>query len=420
MDKPPPSSSPSPPEEAATTTIMAISLPPLQQTSSFHYSPYSLRLFIRHDRTPHTSVGLTVCCSESLATAALVEDIPGTRPGEAEVPKKAVYKVKKRRKPRPSFLDLIQDKWSVKIGSTREKFPWEEEQRRPEEKQPQQMRKRVVVNEDGREGGDEEEVAVREVKQEVVKDKGREERDEEEVGARKAPWVKHVLAPWVHGSEVARPRFDSPGNILTGARHTGEDEDGGGVAVIGQEVHLDVQVASDDGLDRIDNSFDSKLGLRDAEIGSEDERTDFGVVIKELLSDDDDDPGGNVGFGEVKPGGNVNAKGDVVDLPWRREGDSEGVSRQKKNKSNTELAERIIPEHELKRLRQVSLRMLERIKVRDAGVNQKLVDTIHGKWRVDEVVKLKFEGAPLHNMRRTQEILEVSDFPLPLCFELSP
>ncbi|GMN53100.1 hypothetical protein TIFTF001_022241, partial [Ficus carica] len=34
---------------------------------------------------------------------------------------------RKKRKPRPSFLEQIQDKWSAKIGSDRDKFPWQEE-----------------------------------------------------------------------------------------------------------------------------------------------------------------------------------------------------------------------------------------------------------------------------------------------------
>ncbi|KAK4396908.1 CRM-domain containing factor CFM3, chloroplastic/mitochondrial [Sesamum angolense] len=53
-----------------------------------------------------------------------------------------------------------------------------------------------------------------------------------------------------------------------------------------------------------------------------------------------------------------------------------------------------------------SLRMVERMKVGAAGVTQALVDAIHEKWKDEEVVKLKFEGPPSKNMRRTHEILE--------------
>jgi hypothetical protein len=37
-----------------------------------------------------------------------------------------------------------------------------------------------------------------------------------------------------------------------------------------------------------------------------------------------------------------------------------------------------------------------------------LVDAIHEKWKLDEVVKLKFEWPLSCNMKRTHEILEVS------------
>lgn len=90
---------------------------------------------------------------------------------------------------------------------------------------------------------------------------------------------------------------------------------------------------------------------------------------------------------------------DANRLPWMPENDSD-------KRSKTELAEKTIPEHELKRLRNVALRMKERIKVGAAGVTEALVDAIHDKWKIDEVVKLKFEGAPSLNMKRIHEVLE--------------
>ncbi|GFY93973.1 CRS1 / YhbY (CRM) domain-containing protein [Actinidia rufa] len=73
---------------------------------------------------------------------------------------------------------------------------------------------------------------------------------------------------------------------------------------------------------------------------------------------------------------------------------------------NTMSVEKLILETELKRLRNVALRIVKRIKVGVAGVTQALVDSIHEKWKEDEVVKLKFEGPPSINMKRTREILE--------------
>ncbi|CAM0951108.1 unnamed protein product [Alopecurus aequalis] len=93
-------------------------------------------------------------------------------------------------------------------------------------------------------------------------------------------------------------------------------------------------------------------------------------------------------------------------LPWEREeGDAFDGDRRRKH-SNAELAERTIPEPELRRLRDAALRMKERMRVGPGGVTQALVETIHSKWKVDEVVKLRFEGPPSLNMKRTHELLE--------------
>ncbi|EPS70138.1 hypothetical protein M569_04623, partial [Genlisea aurea] len=69
-------------------------------------------------------------------------------------------------------------------------------------------------------------------------------------------------------------------------------------------------------------------------------------------------------------------------------------------------AERHIPEAELKRLRNLSLKMVERIKVGAAGITQTLVDSIKGKWRDQELVKLKFEGPSSINMKAVHQTLE--------------
>jgi hypothetical protein len=92
-------------------------------------------------------------------------------------------------------------------------------------------------------------------------------------------------------------------------------------------------------------------------------------------------------------------------LPWEREDVSDGGMRRKH--TNAELAERTIPEPELRRLRDVALRMKERMRVGPGGVTQTIVETIHSKWKVDEVVKMRFEGPPSLNMKRTHELLEV-------------
>ncbi|WOL03007.1 CRM-domain containing factor CFM3, chloroplastic/mitochondrial isoform X1 [Canna indica] len=93
-----------------------------------------------------------------------------------------------------------------------------------------------------------------------------------------------------------------------------------------------------------------------------------------------------------------------VSFPWKREVDSEdGVQL---NRSNTELAERTIPEPELRRLKDAALRMKQRMTVGPAGITEAVVESIHDNWKETEVVKLRFEGPPSLNMKRTHEILE--------------
>ncbi|KAH7533661.1 hypothetical protein FEM48_Zijuj04G0155300 [Ziziphus jujuba var. spinosa] len=98
---------------------------------------------------------------------------------------------------------------------------------------------------------------------------------------------------------------------------------------------------------------------------------------------------------------------EVIKGSWRR-------------KSNTDLAEQMVPEHELQRLRNVSLRMLDRIKVGVKGITRDLVETIHEKWKLDEVVKLKFEEPLPLNMKRTHDLLESSKSGLPDSEDVMP
>ncbi|GAB2253096.1 hypothetical protein Droror1_Dr00005943 [Drosera rotundifolia] len=73
---------------------------------------------------------------------------------------------------------------------------------------------------------------------------------------------------------------------------------------------------------------------------------------------------------------------------------------------NVQVGEMMIAEHELNRLRNVALRMKERIKIGEEGVSEELVRVIHEKWKIGEVVKLKFEGARAVDMGRIHEDLE--------------
>ncbi|XP_010548668.1 PREDICTED: CRM-domain containing factor CFM3, chloroplastic/mitochondrial isoform X2 [Tarenaya hassleriana] len=117
--------------------------------------------------------------------------------------------------------------------------------------------------------------------------------------------------------------------------------------------------------------------------------------ILEELSESDDD-----GFESSRARGSSGS--DSLGKKGLVSGKEKGIWR----RNNTKLAERMVPDYQLQRLRNVALRMPERIKVGSAGVTQALVEVIHEKWKVDEVVKLKFREPLSLNMKRTHETLE--------------
>ncbi|XP_015082038.1 CRM-domain containing factor CFM3, chloroplastic/mitochondrial [Solanum pennellii] len=237
---------------------------------------------------------------------------------------KQINEIKKQRKPRPSFVKQVQDKWSVKPTSLREKFPWQE---------GNSVSVEEVV---------EAQVQISKLENPVVN-------DSVSSGSR----VKVNLAPWVHGKQ---PK----------------------ISQLGESSSLDksLENCEDIGSSREQKSLNKQVNF---------DGTDFEKDIKlESKVEAHVDKG-------------ITYANESVRLPW--EGD-------KLRKSNAELAEKLMPEAQLKRLRNAALRMVERIKVGSGGVTQELVDSIQNKWKVDEIVKLRFEGAPSHNMKRTHDILE--------------
>ncbi|OWM83136.1 CRM-domain containing factor CFM3, chloroplastic/mitochondrial isoform X2 [Punica granatum] len=284
--------------------------------------------------------------------------------------KAPVHTIRKKRKPKPSFLRQIQDKWSLKLDSNRENFPWQQ-------------------REEGEEQGEAEPQQERQESEQVqwIDKQSQEVTTDSKDGYNSAPWVvRH------------KPKFGSAGDSCQNSETEGE-EFNGFVELLG---HSDVEEAGNAGDEisygekfariRIDDDEDDDVRLSNS---VEKKSFDFGRGNDATLNGNAEEKGKD--FGGVS---NDYAGGGSVELPWRSEGDG------RKKRSNTELAERIIPEHELKRLRNVALRMLERTKVGDAGITEALVASIHEKWKVDEVVKLKFEGPQSMNMKMTQEILE--------------
>lgn len=244
---------------------------------------------------------------------------------------------KKKQKPRPSFLEQVQDKWSVKTTSLREKFPWQE-------------LNSVSI----------EEVAEQDLQFSVAKT---EENPVVNESVSSGSRIKVNLAPWVHGNQPKKSQLDS-----FEARNFEKNAN--------WENNVSEELDIESGKDEKDIKLETKVSHR-YEVQSS-SNFDKGITYA-----------------------------NSVRLPWQGERDVGPASGDKLRKSNTEMAEKMIPEPQLKKLRNAALRMVERIKVGSAGVTQELVDSIHEKWKVDEIVKLRFEGPPSHNMKRTHEILEV-------------
>lgn len=117
------------------------------------------------------------------------------------------------------------------------------------------------------------------------------------------------------------------------------------------------------------------------------------------------------GFSKESPLGieNVFGSDGEVSFPWEKrkknEDKEEGKSAARRD-SKTSLAELTLPESELRRLRNLTFRTKSKMRIKGSGVTHEVVDTIHEKWKTEEIVRLKVEGAPALNMKRMHEILE--------------
>lgn len=246
-------------------------------------------------------------------------------------PEQANEAKKKKRKPRPNFYEQVQERWSVKVGSLRTKFPWQEEsdgEGESSDESPEEAESFVAA------AG-------------VAEDRKRSGSVAGGFGSRSPT----VAAPWDHGArrEIAY-------------------------------VDLDATISDSDG------DFIVASGERGGDLA---EKVIPFETAEEVESEEE----------LVYNGGSA-----AIRLPWvRGEAPKEGWIR-----PNTRRAEATIPEAELRRLRGVSLKMKERMKVGAAGVTQSVVDEINEKWKVSEVVKIRFEGPPAMNMKRTHLLLEVS------------
>ncbi|KAI3801201.1 hypothetical protein L1987_29305 [Smallanthus sonchifolius] len=258
-----------------------------------------------------------------------------------------IPKRKNQRKPRPSFSQQVLEKWSRKPTSLGDKFPWQKEEMRQQEGK----------------------IAIKFIENDKEEDDDVEERvlDESRIGDSVSfDSIKSVkLAPWVQKTKPQKQSFDF-----------------------------------EDGNSQKDGKIDGGFVLSESR-----------TVSDSFLGDSVSDDGGTAADGVSVQKGNLERVFDDVSnngqesqrverVPWEREKDLFQSS------SNTPLAEKLIPEFELKRLRNKSGRMVERFRVGAAGITQELVDSIHEKWKIDEVVKLKFKGLSTMNMKRIHESLE--------------
>lgn len=268
-------------------------------------------------------------------------------------------KRKNQRKPRPSFSEQVREKWSRKPTALGDKFPWQKEKIRQEE-----GKSSIEFEEDNEEEDVEEERVL----------------DESRIGSNsfvgdsvKFDSIRSVkLAPWVQKTKPQKQSFDFEDENFQ------KDSD---------------KCKTDDGF-VLSESRTGSNSLLSNSVGDVGSTASNGVSVQKgnfqrVVVEDDE---------RVSNNGQESQRSESV--PWEREKDLFQSS------SNTPLAEKLIPDTELRRLRNKAGRMVERFRVGAAGVTQELVDSIHEKWKVDEVVKLKFKGPSAMNMKRIHESLE--------------
>lgn len=298
---------------------------------------------------------------------------------------------KKKRKPKPSFYQQIQDKWSMKIASPRQKFPWQQDE---EEEAGPQLR-------------DEEEEAYEE-KRSQLSSEAQVEVDVRETGSDPLSFGlprRLISAPWSHGTKPMELQLDNEPCTSQGSGVPGQNFNGFAEHSSNHNTNsVDDQVEIFEGVDR-NCEFHRELDTKSDAI-SDRKSTAEG----KMLSMDVNSVSSSVNPTEDAKDVYHFDSSDSVGFLSNRGGEPDSLEGEhgSRRRSNMELAERMLPQHELQRLRNVSLRMLERTKVGVKGITKELVDTIHDKWKLDEVVKLKFEEPLSLNMKRTHAILEVS------------
>ncbi|KAK9705445.1 hypothetical protein RND81_07G057700 [Saponaria officinalis] len=313
-----------------------------------------------------------------------------------EFPKKQ----KTKRKPKPSFYEQISEKWSVKPISNTKKLPWQ-----------LQKQELIVGNDENLRGV----VSVGESFNLFGQVVSNGSKIEEPSSSKMVEMIedKREIVSGVESFDLFggvaedEPVFDSVRNVGVKTVSSSFDNTSNNSSLFDEEyISVDNVEKNRMTLHGLQNDGYSSSSSLNVEDNTENYVRKFEEVIVRDNVEDDFAIDNGLENGVRDNFENCVRESSVDRLPWMGEKDDKEEDNERRRRSKTELAEKTIPEHELKRLRNVALRMKERIKVGDAGVTQAVVDEIHEKWKIDEVVKLKFEGPPAFHMKRTHEVLE--------------
>lgn len=349
---------------------MALSSFPLNPSTSSSSSSHSLFFLLLHSQ-PH--------CSKFRISSSYRSVQADTQKHPQRI-KVAFEITKKNRKHKPSFFEEIRDKWSTKLASPRKKFPWQE-----------QMEQGMDNGDDAEE--EEEEVGSQQPSKDYVSEIKVDGKALESDPVRFGPQRRLISAPWSHGTKTHTQNFNGfeeqcDNRVTNSVEEAKIIEQVDRNSVFRREFDTEGDSISNGNSKEKEKTISvDGNGVSFSKKPSEDEKDVLNLVDYHF------DSGHSAGFPSKRRAKPDSGEGEKES--WRR-------------RSNTNLAEEMVPEHELQRLRNVSLRMLERIKVGVKGITRELVETIHEKWKLDEVVKLKFEEPLSLNMKRTHDLLEVS------------
>ncbi|CAD6225187.1 unnamed protein product [Miscanthus lutarioriparius] len=420
---------------------MALLLPPPAVSTS---PPFLSAL--RPARLPCVRCTRTTTATASVSSSPASASSPSTSSPVASDGTGGRKSKKKRRPLKPSFEEQALRRWSAWAPSQRASVPWEQPQQ--QSPLPASLPHRAGRESGGaggqkRSGGgssatlrsivgyfaggssDDDGVRAEEGACDTTAVRGEAAREQDDGSHFRRSYLlggQPVSAPWIHGEESTSDKWVS-GLVAEGEEGvdmSDVSDDELGLADKDEEemdngeelltVSSEEELYDDYATPTVNSSYGVDLSVDRDSYGGRFDRSmrqgSVNTIVKTLRgSMEESDLNASIELSNAEDF--VQKLGPVL-LPWEREEeDDEAFSGGRAGRrSNTELAERTIPEPELRRLRDTALRMKERIKVGPGGVTQDVVESIHRKWKVDEVVKMRFEGPPSLNMKRTHDLLE--------------